>query len=236
MIDINPKTFGNCNKDLVDKTLETSVFILEYFSGVASPRKFLIGYKDDNPMCANYEDIRIIFLNINGDFFGQWAYQFAHEYCHHLIDGEMTGDICGLTWFEETLCELASRFVIALLSDESLCARRGLQSINHIFREYHDGLTQSHPDLHRQFRSGGGIRQWLPLLSEPRYHRDLYSVIASELLPLFLEHPHLWQIIGCIGDSRRYESPEALLAHLASTAAPEISDAVKELQTLLLGN
>lgn len=35
------------------------------------------------------------------------AYQFAHEYCHHLIDEPMDGESCTSFWFEESICELS---------------------------------------------------------------------------------------------------------------------------------
>ena len=61
-------------------------------------------------MCSNIGNDRIIYLHTRGDFWCQWIYQFAHEYCHHIINGTMTGELSGLMWFEESVCELASMY------------------------------------------------------------------------------------------------------------------------------
>lgn len=41
----------------------------------------------DEPRCSDTADGRVIYLHTHDDYWCQWAYQFAHEYCHHLING-----------------------------------------------------------------------------------------------------------------------------------------------------
>lgn len=59
----------------------------------------------------------IIFLNAKENYWCQWVYQFAHEYCHHLIDGTLTGEWSNLLWFEETICELSSLYNLNKMID-----------------------------------------------------------------------------------------------------------------------
>jgi hypothetical protein len=40
----------------------------------------------DEPRCSDTADGRVIYLHTHDDYWCQWAYQFAHEYCHHLIN------------------------------------------------------------------------------------------------------------------------------------------------------
>lgn len=62
-----------------------------------------ITYINTNPRCSNIMSERWIFLHVSQDYWCQWIYQFAHEYCHHLINGAMSDDIIGLIWFEESI-------------------------------------------------------------------------------------------------------------------------------------
>lgn len=40
---------------------------------------------EGGPMCSNHVDEHIIYLSVKDNYWCQWVYQFAHEYCHHLI-------------------------------------------------------------------------------------------------------------------------------------------------------
>lgn len=235
-ININPGVFGGCSKVVVEKILYCIVDILESASGITSPRPFCVTYKPDGPMCSNTGQFRTIFLCVTGDYWGQWAYQFAHEYCHHLIDGPMTGERRGLFWFEETVCELASRYAIARLATPSLCNKWDLHIANHILRNYHHAHLHLDATLAQDLEQNRSVVPWLPLLSEPQYHRRHYAVMAQTILPLFLEQPHLWQIIGLIGDSRQYESLEVLLYHLESNADKPLLPSLRQLRCLLVGH
>lgn len=62
------------------------------------------------PMCSNVGNHRIIYLATKDNFWCQLAYQFAHEYCHHLINGPMDGENISSYWFEESICELSSNY------------------------------------------------------------------------------------------------------------------------------
>ena len=54
-------------------------------------------------------------LNTGKTFWCQYAYQFAHEFCHVLCDYD--SDKHGNKWFEESICELASIFVLQKMSE-----------------------------------------------------------------------------------------------------------------------
>ena len=195
----------------------------------------MVQYRDGHPMCSNLGDRRVIYLYTKGNHWGQWVYQFAHEYCHHLINGEMSGAFRGLLWFEEVLCELASRFVIEQLSDESICVQWGLQRAYPVLQYYHDTCLGVDENLAQEFDRNGSLVPWLPLLSVPPYQRDHYSVIARKMLPVFLESPYLWRIIGLVGDLRYHESLEELFLHLESRIEKDQAPYLLKIRALLLG-
>ena len=67
-------------------------------------------YHPDHPVCSSSEIGHRIYLHTYQNYWCKWVYQFAHEYCHHLINGRLSGEISGLIWLEETICELSSMF------------------------------------------------------------------------------------------------------------------------------
>ena len=88
-------------------------------------------YHPDYPMCSPFgKEEHLISLSPQDYYGGQWLYQFAHEYCHHLINGKLTGEIIGLTWFEETICSLSSLYVLHRAS-----LQKWIQRNSHLHRD-----------------------------------------------------------------------------------------------------
>ncbi|MCP6756902.1 hypothetical protein NL533_35270, partial [Klebsiella pneumoniae] len=58
----------------------------------------------------------VLKLDTSNTFWSQYAYQFAHEFCHVLCG--YREDDPGTQWFEETLCETASLFVLRAMARE----------------------------------------------------------------------------------------------------------------------
>lgn len=234
-MNIQPTGFETFSQPVVEGLLINTASIMEEISGVKSPREYIILHKDDGPMCSNCNPIRIIFLSAHGDFWGQWVYQFAHEYCHHLIDGQMSRIVEGLIWFEEMMCELASRYIIWRLADSDTLAKKGLSPAYPILQDYLSNRMPLNEDLKSEFEMNGSVRPWLPLLAQPIYHREHYKIIADAILPLFCTNPYLWRIIAYIGDSTHWQSLEDLLSHLESEMLEDCQDSLTVLKRILLG-
>lgn len=191
---------------------------------------------------------RIVCLNAKAVRWSQWIYQLAHEGCHHLIDGTMSVQLSGENWFEESLCETASLFCLSKLSRHTIwqqwgCPRYALCVQSYLDNQLHESvfLRQSYYSWNNVEQSLG-IRPWLGILGETSTQgitpeqRTLCNAVASLILPTFLRTPRLWEILGHIAPSENWQSLEALLAHLESKVAPDVSDAVRELRTVLLGD
>lgn len=231
--------FGNYSKEVVHGLMRS---VDENFSDALgflpfSSTQCIISYNHalEFPMCCREGDYHHIYLRCSGDYWCQWMLQFAHEYCHHLIDGELTGDISGLIWFEECVCELSSMYHLQNLGllrghiPESL-PRHYAPSV----RNYLDERMTVNPELAEEANHPGFLYRWGTLLREPKYQRLHYRAIAARMLHLFVENPHLWKIILHFGDMRRWKSLEELFQHLRQNATADYHDSLEELHLLLL--
>lgn len=198
------------------------------------------------PLCQLADSEHVIWLTASEDAWCQWIYQFAHEYCHHLIDGPMTGGLKGLNWFEEVLCHTASLFCLERLADFSLWNQLGETRFLLSVRKYLDNsLLDSYAlrDQYDRWNSDGnleGIRPWLDILEETaspgkeKYPRTIYNAVASLILPVFLRTPSLWMILAHIGDSAQWPDLGTLFSYLQSAMPVDLAPALGELRYTLL--
>lgn len=170
----------------------------------------------NNPRIYNHEGLHVIELTATRNYWCKWIYQFAHEYCHHLINGSMFAKLSGLLWFEEVLCETCSIYCLISIEKrwESMFPR--YTSYREAIRSYIydllvDDVKMDYPILESNAYVGppSGID----------YNRDLYHSLACRIwLPLLLEEPSLWKILNHIGDIYAWRSLSDLLVHLELTA------------------
>lgn len=192
-----------------------------------------IEYWEEGPMCSKIHNEHLICLSAKEDYWCQWIYQFSHEYCHHLINGTLTGEIKGLMWFEETICHLSSMYHLHILSLqwESLIA--GRPHWVQVLQKHQNALLLKTPQLLSATQHPGYLRTWLPILEQQSYHRDYYNALAAKMYPLFVENPHLWKIILHFGDMRQRDSLEVLFQHLERHATVDYVYSLKKLRLLL---
>lgn len=225
---IEPNGFGQYSHKVVNHLLASVQSLMGRYAN--NEKQCVILHRDDNPMCCSVGNFHIIFLHSRDNYWCQWVYQFAHEYCHHIIDGEMTGELGGLMWFEETLCELCSMY--CLHHFVHWCeVNPPLSLYAPAVREYLDQLTSGQScDGHlRDY-----ISQNLDLLSLPDYQREIYKRIAATMLPSFVACPDLWRIIPLIGDSRRWQTLDELFQHLETELSPTLP-ALSQLRLMVVG-
>lgn len=218
---INPANFKTYNQDIVHYLLREISNSINFLTGYHGETNCIICKSPfDHPLCSKAsENFNIIFLSTKGDYWCQWVYQFAHEYLHHVINGSFSGEIDGVIWFEESLCELSSIWHIAVMHE--ICIKGQdpiLRGFAPLAQDYLTHLVLSNPDLKSQIQSSEDISQWLPLLSERCYHRDHYNAIACRMLDLFQKNPCLWRMTTQIGDSHSYQSLIPLWNHLRKVA------------------
>lgn len=137
-----------------------------------------------------------IFLSSHDMFWAQYIYQFAHEFCHHIMDCDYDPNNDQHGWIEETFAELASIFV---LKEASLRWASNPPYPN--WRNFSGALRSYSDDKIREFRAkiNQPFKVWyttqrIKLLSS-RYNRDENGVIAIEILNILNTNPNLWKII-----------------------------------------
>jgi hypothetical protein len=161
-------------------------------------------------------------LTARDTHWAQYSFQFAHEYCHALIN--YSNDERGLTrdryanlWLEESLCETASLFTLRALSRSWLIAPPYAA-----WRDYAPWFTAyaeerlALPEHH--LPAGTSFVVWFranePALRQDSTGRDCNTIIAVQLLPIFEKEPRGW---GALAFFRRATNPnQSLSRHFAA--------------------
>lgn len=226
------EAFGNPNYKvirallyMVDKNMMTALE-RPFFSS----QKCEVVYQDDYPMCAMVDGKECIFLNVKDNYWCQWVYQFAHEYCHHLINGSHSGDWSGLLWFEETICELSSLYNLRRMI--GFCIKNGLHHYAPSVLVYLNNLLTKNKDSYCLSVGGGWYKLYKKSLQEEQYKRELYNAIAVLMYPLFIDNPHLWKLILNIGDIHSWASLDDLFKHLEANADGSYSESLASLKQI----
>ena len=127
----------------------------------------------------------------------QFAYQFAHEFCHALSNYELLRDNPN-KWFHEALCELASVFTLRKMAETWPTQPPYPNWADYVgsLASYADNLLS---DQERQLPPGMSLGNWLSaheeeLRNDP-YLRLKNAVVAYTLLPIFEHSPEGWNAI-----------------------------------------
>jgi hypothetical protein len=141
----------------------------------------------------------LVRLNTGNRLWAQHAYQFAHEFGHILANYDEHER--GNKWFEESVCEMASLFVLRRMS-ETWKVRPPYPN----WRDYAPALSEYADERIRTARlpPGKKLAQWYrenqPLLQQEPCQRDKNTVVAAAQLPRFEKQPENWEAIGWLND------------------------------------
>ena len=195
-----------------------------------STKQCVVVPSEDVPMCVNAGERHIIFLATKDNLWCQWIYQFSHEYCHHLIDGSLSGEWSDLLWLEETICELSSLYNLNKMI--SYCANNGLQRYAPSVKNYLVNLLIKNNSAYKLNAEGGWYKQYEESLKEEGYKRDLYNAIAVLMYPMIVDNPNLWKLILNIGDIRSWTSLDDLFNHLEANADGSYSESLGRMRKM----
>ena len=147
-------------------------------------------------------------LATRDDNWGQYVYQFAHEFCHVLSDHDKLK--CNPNnWFHETICEVASIFTLSLVterwSSNPLYQKNPnfAESLEHYWRNY---LTC--PEA--QLPNGVSLHTWflhnedMLRVADYRKKEERYKqkLVAYKLLRIFEDTPTGWNSIRNLPTSK----------------------------------
>ena len=133
-------------------------------------------------------------------YWSQYAYQFAHEYCHVQSGHEQLRDNPN-NWFHESICELASLYTLRRMGE-----RWRTKPPYPDWAKFAPHLT-AYADEIISARSLAGVSDpefaaWLlaeePDLRKDAYQRETNKIIACRLLGLFEECPEGWNSIRAL--------------------------------------
>ncbi len=137
----------------------------------------------------------LVRLDVHGTYWAQLTYQFSHEFCHILCDYKDNPN--PNKWFEETVCETASLFVLRR-SAETWKIRPPYPH----WKDYAPALRSYADERMEKARlpSGKSLADWYrensEALSKNATDRLRNTVAATAILPLFEKTPEGWESVG----------------------------------------
>ncbi len=166
----------------------------------------------------------VVRLDTSNTFWSQYAYQFGHEFCHILCryrpsDGQNL-------WFEETLCETASLYVLRSMARDwkKEPPYRNWADYRDSLREYADDVIRKRTNVQQIYAAGmpAFFEKHAAELRKEATNRELNGAMAVVLLALFEERPERWDAIRWL-NHRPAAKDETFAAYLSRwhTAAPE---------------
>ena len=140
-------------------------------------------------------------LNVEGPYWAQFAFQFAHEMGHIVCNFEEYPN--PNQWFEETICEVASLFVLGRMA-ESWKTRPPYPN----WKDYAGALRTYRDDRLEKAKLPEGATladffraQEAALRKDPGL-RETNLRMAAAILPLFEEAPERWAAVAALNAVR----------------------------------
>lgn len=151
-------------------------------------------------------EIRML-LNTRDTFWAQFSYQFSHELCHVLCNYREANN--PQLWFEESLCETASLFVLRRLADtwKTNPPYSNWKSFGPAFDNYVDDRLSNTGKLEEK-----SLAEWYrnhrAELEKDGTNRELNQVVAVRvLLPLLQKNPQHWQALSQLNQWDKNQRP-----------------------------
>jgi hypothetical protein len=194
---INPNLWNGTNWDKVGFYLADIMNIYDKIDSLT--RKSPIAIENTkvrapnliNPRFVEREGISLILLSSSENYWSKFVYQYGHEYMHYMINRPFKPNGDRFAWFEETLCEMSSLFVLKELqnmnSNEKIVDeyRRHFDSYYNLTTS-NDNLVDVNSDI------GDFINLNHSYLVNERYDRKINRTVAINLLKLFISESSLW--------------------------------------------
>ena len=135
-----------------------------------------------------------------GNGWPQYAYQFAHELCHVMTNFDRVKEHRH-KWFEESLCELASLFVLYRLAKARAADPPAGISAAGSYAPAHAEYARSEMGKSAPVPRSG-LPAWMKAnigtMEENSTKRCLNRVVAVALLDCFRKDPALWRDCACL--------------------------------------
>lgn len=190
--------WGNARRADVEQVLMSAAHELQVFFPNRSGDTIRVEHADRAPKVlyergANGE--YVILLTASGRRWAEYAYEFGHELCHIYANYQLRQNTAAAVhqWFEESLCETASLFVLHRMaaSWETHPPYAQWRDYAPAFAEYAQALL-GEPHRHGETVLGPWYAQHAAMLSRNPYSRQDNEYCATRLLGLFESQPEGW--------------------------------------------
>lgn len=136
-------------------------------------------------------------LDTRKTFWSQYAYQFGHEFCH-ILCGYRSSDGKNL-WFEETLCETASLYVLRSMARDwkQTPPYRNWADYRDSLRDYADDVIRKRDKVNEIYARGMArfYKDHAADLRKNPTNRELNGSMAVIMLAKFEAAPERWEAV-----------------------------------------
>lgn len=233
---------GQTNIKVIGDKSNTTIFIAEQIIDIFSEifpfieDKKIIIYQAphyDYPYCAT--DKSHILITAESTYYCQISFQIAHELLHFIIPGNYNQTIKNQR-FEESLADMMSSYILQILCDkwrENYLASYDLQfGIN--FSHYFNNESKKIEAFKIKELNSYNSELLNDFQSDP-YKREHLKYLALKMLPIFKEHPILWQSILHLHRISDNLTLSGILNELSNKFPPAAS-ALKKLNEAILSH
>ncbi len=209
-IQVEGDKWGNASREDIEAVLHSAGSEIWKYCPNTHIDKIWVHRRNDYPQANHDRDSAgriVIGLNTGDRYWAQYAYQFAHEFCHALAGH--TNDYqkkwrsleTPHLWFEECLCEAASLFALRAMGRTWAIyppyphwksyapslkeyAQERIKAPEHMLppeETFHTWFKKHENELRHKWKQ-----------------RDKNTIVAKQLLPLFEAEPQAWEAVTYI--------------------------------------
>ncbi len=220
---LSPEGWGNAPADNVKAVIDSAILELwRHFPRRTIEPIFIQRGKEGPIVHFKRNGLKevVMMLDTQDLYWCQYVYQFAHEFCHILcgFDDDWKGNL----WFEESLCETASLFVLRRLAETwaKKAPYENWRSYASNFAEYAQDVIDSRVNLPDNDIEGFYRRHQAELEANPT-DRELNGRFSLFLLRQIETAPSLWESVTWL-NSAPAQKGETLATYLLKwhNAAP----------------
>ena len=203
-IKVKPNIWGGAKAVDVQKVLESAANQLTPYIWQKNLKPIQVERSQTGPIVLYRRGNNgeyLVRLNTQKTFWCQYAFQFAHE-LGHIICGYKKGNSSN-SWFEESICETASLFVLKNMTKEwkKKPPYANWKPYALEFEKYANNRLKKHP-----WPSNQSVSFWYNkhkiLLEKNPVNREKNTTIATRFLEFFNQNPKGWETCAFINKQK----------------------------------
>ncbi|HWB02123.1 MAG TPA: hypothetical protein VG796_03800 [Verrucomicrobiales bacterium] len=198
-----PEGWGKASATDIKAVIESAVTELwRYFPG-RKLEPFLVLRGRQGPIVQYRRNSRkeiVVLLDTQDLYWCQYTYQIAHEFCHILCNYD--DDWKGNLWFEESLCETASLFVLRKLAQTwaKNAPYDSWRAYAPRFSEYAEDVMDRRVSIPDSKLASFYQRHQSELVKNP-VDRELNGTFSLSLLRMLEANPQQWEAVTWLNSS-----------------------------------